>query len=126
MSDDARWHWGEGMKYALEGIKTLFFLNGAASVSILTFIGNMNAHSECLVYSMVCFAFGAASTTLTMLFAYLTQLQYGNSYHGRAKWWHYGTYACAILGLFLFLAGVVLAARGLLRLPQICNVCGQI
>ncbi len=36
--DETKWHWSEGMKYALEGIKTLFILNGAAAISILTFI----------------------------------------------------------------------------------------
>jgi len=117
MSEDAKWHWGEGMKYALEGIKTIFIVNGAASVSILTFIGNMKAHSRLLVFSMVCFAFGAASAVFTMLCAYLAQLYYGNSHHRRATSWHYGTYACGIAGLFLFLAGVLLVAFGLLQLP---------
>jgi hypothetical protein len=117
MSDNSTWHWGEGMKYALEGFKTILILNGAASVSILTFIGNMKVHSKPLVYSMVCFACGAASAALTFLFAYLTQLHYGNSDHQSALKWHYSTYACTLLGLLLFLLGVLFAAYGLLQLP---------
>jgi hypothetical protein len=38
--DDAKWHWGKSNKYALEGAKSILIINGAASVSVLTFIGN--------------------------------------------------------------------------------------
>lgn len=116
MSDDARWHWGEGMKYALEGIKTTLVLNGAASVSILTFIGNMKAYSKPLVYSMVFFACGAASTILTFWFAYLTQLHYGNTNYHSASKFQYCTYAFALTGLLLFLMGVLFAACALLQI----------
>src|ERR1035441_7690900 len=77
--DDAKWHWAEGMKFALEGVKLLFILNGAASVSILTFVGNLKIGSIPLISAMLCFAFGAATTVPAMVFAYLTQLQYGNA-----------------------------------------------
>ena len=58
--DEAKWHWAEGMKFALEGVKLLFILNGAASVSILTFVGNMKAGSSWLIWSLLSFDFGAA------------------------------------------------------------------
>ena len=38
MDEETKFHWAEGMKYALEGIKAIFVLNGAATVSILTFV----------------------------------------------------------------------------------------
>lgn len=44
--DEAKCHWAEGMKFALEGVKLLSILNGAASVSLLTFIGNMRTGSK--------------------------------------------------------------------------------
>jgi hypothetical protein len=39
MNEEAKWHWAEGMKFALEAIKMLFLINGAAAVAMLTFIG---------------------------------------------------------------------------------------
>ena len=35
-----KWHWAEGNKYAIEGIKTLLLLNGGSAVALLAFIGN--------------------------------------------------------------------------------------
>ena len=46
-ADEAKWHWAEGMKFALEGFKLLFILNGAASISILTFIGKADSTTKC-------------------------------------------------------------------------------
>jgi hypothetical protein len=33
------WHWAEGNKYAMEGIKTLLYLNGGSAIALLTFTG---------------------------------------------------------------------------------------
>ena len=125
--DEAKWHWAEGMKFALEGVKLLFILNGAASVSILTFIGNMRAGSLQLVWAMLCFALGAGSTVPAMIFAYLTQLQYGNASQNQAEGmllWreagkrHYAAYAFMLLGLLCFVVGAILAAIGLVHIPN--------
>ena len=40
MTPDQEWHWGEGTKYAIEGMKALLLLNGGAAIALLTFIGN--------------------------------------------------------------------------------------
>ncbi len=61
--EEAKWHWAEGMKYVVEGAKLLFLLNGAGCVSILTFIGNMKAGSNLLIWSMLSFGLGAATRT---------------------------------------------------------------
>jgi hypothetical protein len=123
-----QWHWGEGMKYALEGIKTLFILNGAAALAMLTFIGNTKTQSGPLVAAMVFFAVGAFMGAPTLWCAYLTQLNYGNACMHIASdpshattWevavtWQNWTYIFAAGGLILFLGGVVTAACGLLRL----------
>ncbi|MGA3263611.1 MAG: hypothetical protein ABSC47_06165 [Terracidiphilus sp.] len=130
--DDAKWHWAEGMKFALEGVKLLFILNGAASVSILTFIGNMKAGSSQLIWALLSFAFGAAMTVPAMVFAYLTQLQYGNAsqneMHGGMLWRdagkrHYAAYAFILLGLLCFVFGSILAAYGLMNLPTANYPC---
>jgi hypothetical protein len=127
--DEAKWHWAEGMKFALEGVKLLFVLNGAASVSILTFIGNLKVSSHQLVWALLSFSFGAAATVPAMIFAYLTQLQYVNAsqdeIHSHQLWQkagkrHYAAYAFMALGLLCFLLGALLAACGLMHI-QISN-----
>lgn len=126
-SDEAKWHWAEGMKYALEGIKLLFVLNGAAAVSILTFVGNAKAGSNLLVSAMLCFAFGAATTVVVMLFAYFTQLNYGNASLDQSAaqpLWeaavrkHNRAYLFIGLSLLCFLVGVCLAAGGLMHVSR--------
>ena len=122
MEEETKFHWAEGMKYALEGIKTLFLLNGAATVSILTFIGNTKDNSDQLIYSMICFAFGAATGPVSLFLAYLAQLKYGNAamnYSDSDIGWseasklHNWTYVSIGVGLFLFLLGVILAGCSL-------------
>ncbi len=129
--DQAKWHWAEGIKFALEGVKLLFLLNGAASISILTFIGHMRSGSTLLVGALIAFALGAASTIPAMIFAYLTQLHYGNAAqstpYSTGTWrtavkLHYWAYGFMGLGLLCFLAGVALAACGLWHIPG-ANLC---
>ena len=77
MEDEAKWHWAEGMKYAIEAIKAQFILNGAAAVSTLTFIGNakIQSASSSLCNDMFCdWRFNGSSYSLD---AYFTQLHYG-------------------------------------------------
>lgn len=120
-----QWHWAEGMKYALEGTKLLFILNGGAAISVLTFIGNTKAGSRALIVAMILFALGAFSAVLTMVFAYLAQLHYGNAAQGpgqnldRASEFHCCAYVTVIGSGLLFLGGIVAAACGLLVLTPI-------
>ncbi len=53
MDEKTKFHWAEGMRYANEGIKLLFLLNGAATISILTFVANVKDGSVYFVCSMV-------------------------------------------------------------------------
>jgi hypothetical protein len=125
--NQTNWHWAEGIKFALEGVKLLFLLNGAASVSVLTFIGNVRPCSGLLIGALLAFAIGAASTIPAMTMAYLTQLHYGNaSINDSADidtWrtagkFHYWAYAFMALGLACFLTGITLAAFGLWNIPS--------
>ena len=129
MSDtSSKWHWGEGIKYALEGLKLLFMINGASAVSILTFVGTTKICSRILVCSLISFALGAASGIPSMMLAYFTQLYYGNAENNvqgseqqkvtmkTAYKFHNATYWCTGFGILLFLTGVGFAAWGLLEL----------
>lgn len=123
MEEETKFHWAEGMKYVLEGIKALLVLNGAATVSILTFVGNTKSKSELLIYAMTCFAVGAATGPIAFWLAYLTQLNYGNSSRTGGGWvsakkFHFGTYGAVGIGLLLFLSGIALASCGLLSQNQ--------
>ena len=130
--DEAKWHWAEGMKFALEGVKSLFLLNGAASISILTFIGNMKVGSNQLIIALLCFTFGAVMTVPAMIFAYLTQLQYGNASqcdsNSECLWQivgkrHYTAYLFILLGLLCFVIGAIFAACGLMHFPSMTLPC---
>ena len=118
MSDDAKWHWGEGTKYVIEGAKTILIVNGAAAVSTLTFIGNAKVHPKPLIFAMILFAVGAMFSAMIFACAYLTQLYYGNSNSKLAHIWHACTYVVVISSLLLFFSGIVLAACGFFNLPK--------
>ncbi len=121
MNEETKFHWAEGMKYVLEGLKALFLLNGAASISLLTFIGNTKSNSSSFVYAMMCFAVGSVMGPIAFLLAYLTQLQYGNAaLKGEpfkvASRFHFGTYAVVVLGLASFIVGMYFAGEGFMNL----------
>ncbi|MDE0211002.1 MAG: hypothetical protein OXJ64_14080 [Boseongicola sp.] len=115
------------MKFAAEGIKSFFYLNGAASVSILTFIGHTGTESPFLVIAMVCFGAGAACASVCFAYAYKTQFQYGNEaaengvidgrYAGKN---HMKSRRFISASLVFFIFGLVAAAIGF-----ICSLSGQ-
>ena len=106
------------MKFAHEGIKSLMLLNGAATISVLTFIGNTNDRDVSLVYAMFCFAIGSLCGPIAYLLAYLTQLNYGKENNGPAWNFHRVTYFCIGVGVCLFIAGVVLAGLSFIEHGQ--------
>ncbi|MGC1429370.1 MAG: hypothetical protein WA822_12330 [Albidovulum sp.] len=115
MDDHVKFHWGEGLKYVTEGIKAFFLLNGAATISMLTFLGNARNGDDKLVYSMACFAIGALMGSVAFMFAYLTQLEYGNDHQVEAWRFHRATYGSVVVGILLFLVGVGFASCALLK-----------
>ena len=117
MSEDAKWHWGEGTKYAIEGAKSILIINGAASVSVLTFIGNMKLHPAYLIYAMILFAVGALFSVLIFIFAYCAQLSYGNNNFIIARRWHVLNYVVVLASVLSFVSGICMAARGFFQLP---------
>lgn len=127
MSEQQNWHWEKGIAFALESVKAILLLNGAAAVAVLTFIGNEKSGSPWLVAGLVLFALGAASAVPTMILAYLTQLQYGNA-SGEdgadiGTWrtalkCHYWAYGLMGFSIVCFLVGMVLGAWGLLGMHR--------
>jgi hypothetical protein len=125
-NETTKWHWTEGMKYALEGIRMLLLLNGGAAISVLTFAGNTRATSVSFVVSLGAFALGAAAAPLAMIFAYLAQLHYGNAelqsansaertkVWGQAALMHYFGYGAVGFSIVFFVGGIGAAAAGLL------------
>ena len=119
MEEETKFHWSEGMKFVSEGVKLLFVLNGAATISILTFIGNTKASSLQLIYAMACFALGAATGPIAFGLAYLTELNHGNASQTDGKRdtitkFHYGAYAAVAFGIIAFLLGIIFAGCGLI------------
>ena len=120
MKEEAKFHLAEGIKLAIEAIKMLFFLNGAATISVITFIGNLKQMSEDLIFAMQLFAIGAAMSPVALVLGYMSQLYFGTvqpAFDPKqnllvARLVHYSIY-CAMIGAWvLFLAGARYAAIG--------------
>jgi hypothetical protein len=112
--ESAHWHWEEGNKYVIEGGKSLFWLNGAAAIAMLTFLGNTKEPiTGELRVAVALFAFGSLSATFLFMCAYVAQLNYGKHDLSPAGRWHNGSYVFATLGVVLFAIGVVVAALNL-------------
>jgi hypothetical protein len=110
----SQWHWEQGVKYAVEDIKTCLLLNGAAAIAVMTF-ANAHATSSGMKWALLSFAGGAMLSALAFGAPYFAQLYYGNAeISGLAvdqilsrNWavrWNIGT-------ITLFLLSVVLRCR---------------
>jgi hypothetical protein len=123
-SEEARWHWAEGNKYALEAARALLLLNGASAISILTYLGNVRPHKHNLLIAIFLLSLGAGSATFIFLLGYIAQLYYGNqsveegtiqSTMSRqlAVRWHKACYAAGALAVIFFVVGIAVAVFGL-------------
>jgi hypothetical protein len=74
----SEWHWEQGTKFAVEGIKTSLLLNGAAAIALMTF-ANAHTISVTVRFGILLFAVGAMFSAIAFLAAYFTQLEYGNA-----------------------------------------------
>jgi hypothetical protein len=120
---DHEWHWTEGNRYAIEGIKTLLLLNGGAAISLMAFLGGRTTAPRSIDIahaagnSLLTFCMGALAASLVFFFAYLTQLQYGNRNFYPALVLHLACYLMFAISVALFVAGVYFA-----RLAIIANL----
>jgi uncharacterized membrane protein YidH (DUF202 family) len=114
MTPDQQWHWGEGTKYAIEGMKSLLLLNGGAAIALLTFIGNhpvvtkKSMMTDAVGNSLLSFGVGTVSAAMVFILAYLTQLHYGNGSTAAPRW-HYLTYGLVIVAVVAFVGGIFFA-----------------
>ena len=74
----SEWHWEQGTKFAVEGIKTTLLLNGAAAIALVTFADKHNI-SNGMTWALYLFAVGTTPSALAFVAAYMAQLQYGNA-----------------------------------------------
>ena len=113
--EDTKWHWQEGNKYAVEGIKTLLLLNGGAAVALLTFAASLKGPSGAPLIgaALICFGLGALIGSCVFVCAYLTQLHYGNKDWTKAGRLHTITYVLIAVSALAFLAGLFFAWRNL-------------
>lgn len=120
MKEQSKFHWAEGIKLATEAIKMLFFLNGAAAISVITFIGNLKQRSEPLIFAMQLFALGAALAPMALVLGFLGQIYFGNVETGfdrnqnkmTTALIHHSVYLTIFVAWALFLAGARYAAIG--------------
>jgi hypothetical protein len=128
MEDEkSHWHWEQGTKYAVEGIKTTLLLNGAAAIALMTF-ATTNEFSFLLPLPLLSFVGGAALSAFAFFAAYKTQLEYGNAHRHAAdtvqyqeKWkqgefWNRVALTAMLVSVAVFLVGITLAA---IVLPQL-------
>jgi hypothetical protein len=107
------WHWSEGHKYALEGIKSLLLLNGAAAIAILAFASNTKLIDGLLIAGIICFGLGSLFSVIAFTTAYKTQLNYGNGVSGKDNLPHTLTYFMVVISIIFFIAGLIFSAFGL-------------
>jgi small-conductance mechanosensitive channel len=113
----SEWHWEQGAKFAIEGIKTSLLLNGAAAIALLTF-ANTRAVAGGVKWAIFLFALGAMVSVIAFLAAYKTQLAYGNAEvpgsadknriwkNGRA--WNSAAIALVVISVLVFVIGSVM------------------
>jgi hypothetical protein len=121
---ERQWHWGEGNKYALECMKAVLLLNGGGALSLLSFFGGRprmltTIASEAIGNALFSFGIGAIGSVLLFLFAYMTQLHYGNEgtqiRPGRqAVIWHNLAYVAVLISVGGFICGVWFARRAVI------------
>ena len=110
----SEWHWEQGVKFAVEGIKTSLLLNGAAAIALVTF-ANTHDLSRGMRLSIFLFAVGAMVSATAFLAAYMTQLEYGNGeipnitadQHDRSwkrgQRWNKAALVLVLISVFVFL-----------------------
>jgi hypothetical protein len=127
------WHWEQGIKFAVEGIKIAVLLNGAAAIALMTF-ENTHPFSNTMIIAVALFAFGALISALGYVSAYQGQVEYGNAElpgSDRDKAWEKGRshnrlgLIAVLAGMVLFLFGAVTASIALSSAPPAADQGGS-
>jgi hypothetical protein len=107
--EEQLYHWSEGNKYALEAMKALLWLNGGSAAALLTLFGGARPRLVTPDFgrSILSFAVGAALSVILFVWAYATQLHYGNKGITKlGQWIHSGAYVVLLGALAGFLCGL--------------------
>lgn len=102
-------------EYTSGGLKALLLLNGAAGIAILAFLGNIvetefERWIRGVAWGLVSFSIGAFFSTISWLFAYISQTYY-NEANGNDKMikngtiWRNITIAAVVVSGIVFLVG---------------------
>jgi hypothetical protein len=119
--EEQRYHWSEGNKYALEAMKAMLWLNGGSAAALLALFGGPRPRpvTPSFGYSILFFAAGATFSVGLFVWAYATQLHYGNqgiTKEGqRIHRWVYGVLIGAVGGFVVglgFAYAAITAALG--------------
>lgn len=74
------WHWEQGIKIAIEGMKMLLLLNGGAAIALIAFATDAEGLSKGWLFgSLLAFALGALAGAMVAVFGYVAQLRYGQN-----------------------------------------------
>jgi hypothetical protein len=121
-TEEQRWHWEQGVKFAIEGIKALILINGVAAISILTFLGHHGTLKLFLAkikLGMIFFSFGVLSATICFILSYVVQLKYGNNFISKIpRVIHTLVYIFVFLSIVFFVCGIILIYLGILNAPK--------
>ncbi|CAG0950818.1 hypothetical protein RHDC4_00065 [Rhodocyclaceae bacterium] len=103
--------------FAQVALKTSLLVNGAASIALLTFIGNIwtktqtAAVAKALSSSLALFAVGALAAALATVTTYITQWCYERPYRKSAVAFHIAT-VVLVLGSYAFFGYGIVASYG--------------
>ncbi|MGA3309845.1 MAG: hypothetical protein ABSD08_14695 [Xanthobacteraceae bacterium] len=129
-NDPERWRWHLEETYkslitlSVACLKILAFVNGGAAVAVLTYLGNLSAHSTTprhfnITPAILCYCGGLFAALFAFMFAYLVQLQLFKEesvlYVGllakrKHQWFLYTAMVLCFLSAILFAAGCLTAA----------------
>ena len=131
MADRDEYNLSEAFNLARDALKSLILVNGGAVVALLTFYGSLIKDdfdnfegAKCFAFAgLACFAGGLVCAILASIFAYLTQLMWGQAIddsletqrEASAERYHVIAMGIAVLSAGAFAAGAVLTGLGLFR-----------
>jgi len=110
------------ISFSMLALKSSILVNGAASISLLTFIGNGKATEKLLlICSLITFGFGVVLGTGATFLSYLSQNNFLDQLNAgldisNSKYKNFAILVCG-LSYLCFMSGIILAAAGMLSEP---------
>jgi len=127
--EEQRFHWNEGNKYAIEAMKAPLWLNGGSAAALLTLFGGARPRlvTSDFGYSILSFAVGATLSLILFVWAYATQLHYGNKGITKTgQWIHSGGYIVLLGALLVGVNGIAVAGKSADGEASVANLGAKI